>query len=241
MLALRRSLAVVGLAVATAVVLTGCIKFDVELTVTEKDTVSGQITTGMSKALIEMGGSSASSDSGTSNLFPEGDGITEVPFDDGTFVGSTYQFDEVPLAAFSASDSTTGQIAIVRDGDNLITTGSFDLGSSSSADESDAMSMEMIKSMGESAQMKIAITYPGEIVSTNGVVDGKTVTWTPKFGETTVIEAVVTAPRFNAVPVFIGIGIAAIVIGAVVTLLLLRRKRATVPSVDSSAPEVPTV
>lgn len=241
MRSLRRSLALVGLAAVTAVALTGCIKFDLALTVSDQDTVSGEATIGMTKALAAMGASSTSTGSSTADLFTEGNGITQVPFDDDTFVGSTYKFDAVPLANFSTSDSESGQIAIVREGDNLITTGTFDMGSSSETDTSDSMSSEMMSTMAASAQMKIAITYPGKIVSTNGVVDGKTVTWTPKFGEITEIDAVVKSPQSSNVPVFIGIGVAVVVIGGLVAFLLLRRKKATVSSASSESPTLPTV
>lgn len=45
-------------------------------------------------------------------------------------------------------------------------------------DEDFEKSMEsMMKMMFKDAEVKIAVTFPGKIVETNGVVDGKTVTW----------------------------------------------------------------
>lgn len=76
--------------------------------------------------------------------------------------------------------------------------------SSSSADTSNPFAAAMLKSVSASAQMQVAITYPGEVLETNGVVSGKTVTWSPKFGEVTQINAVVKAPQTNLVPLFIG-------------------------------------
>ena len=239
MRSLRRSLAVVGLGIVTAIALTGCIKFDIALTVSDQDNVSGEATVAMSKALVEMGGTST--DSTTSDLFAQENGVTQVPFDDGTFVGSTYMFDAVPLVNFSASESELGQIAIVREGDDLITTGTFDLGSSSSTEPSDSMASEMMISMSATAQMSIAINYPGEIVSTNGAVDGQTVTWTPKFGEITVIKAVVKAAQFNVIPVLIGIGVVVVAAGGVLAFLLLRRKKTSMSLSAPDAPELPMV
>jgi hypothetical protein len=145
MRSLRKSLALVGLAIVTAVALTGCIKFDVALTVSEKDTVSGQATVAVSKQLAAMG-SGATSSSSTNGLFTEGNGVTSVPFDDGSFVGSTYKFESVPLKDFGTKDSKSGQLTIVREGDNLVTSGTFDLSSASTADADNPFAAAMLAS-----------------------------------------------------------------------------------------------
>jgi len=157
----RKSLALAGLAVVTAVALTGCIKFDVALTVNGNDTVNGKATVAISKQLAAMGTADfSSSSSSTDNLFTEGEGVTKSVFDDGTFVGSTYSFDNVPLAHFSSGGSESGTIAIVREGENLITTGMLDMGSASS-DESNPLAATMMKSMASTAQLSMPSRTPG--------------------------------------------------------------------------------
>ena len=228
----RKSLALTGLAVVTAFALTGCIKFDVALSVSDSDTVNGEATVAIPKQLAAMGtADSSSSSSETDSLFSEGEGVTTTPFDDGTFVGSTYSFDNVPLAHFSEGGSESGTISIVREGEILTTSGMLDMGSSSSG-ETDPFAASMMSGIASSAQLSISITYPGEILETNGVVEGQTVTWSPKFGEVTTLSATVKAPQTSSVPLIVGGAIALLVIAGVITVILVRRKRMT------AAPEV---
>jgi len=189
----------------------------------------------ISKQLAAMGtsdSSSSSTSSETDSLFSEGEGVTTTPFDDGTFVGSTYSFDNVPLAHFSAGGSESGTISIVREGEILTTAGMLDMGSSSSG-ETDPFAASMMSGMASSAQLSISITYPGEILETNGVIDGQTVTSSPKFGEVTTLSATVKAPQTSSVPLIVGGAIALLVIAGVVTFILVRRKRMTATPEDT--------
>lgn len=237
MRSVRKTLALFGLAIATAVALTGCIKFDVALTVSDKDAVSGQATVAVSKQLAAMG-SAASGSSSTNGLFAEGNGVTSVPFDDGSFVGSTYKFEAVPLKDFGTKDSKSGSLTIVRDGDNLVTSGSFDLGSAATADSDNPFAAAMLASVASSAQMKISITYPGEVIETNGVISGKTVTWTPKFGEVTKINAVAKSPLTNWTLIFALIGAVVIIAAALIVFFVLRRKKASAAAMAKADEEL---
>lgn len=237
MRSVRKSFAVIGLALVTALSLTGCIKFDVALTVSDKDTVSGQATVAVSKQLASLGEVGAST-SNTSGLFAEGNGITSVPFDDGTFVGSTYKFESVPLTEFGTKDPKSGSLSIVREGDNLVTTGSFDLGSGSTADADNPFAAAMLASVSPSAQMKVTITYPGEVIETNGVISGQTVTWTPKFGQVTKISAVAKSPLTNWTLIFVLIGAAVVVVAAMVVFFALRRKKASAAAMAKADEEL---
>ena len=78
--------------------------------------------------------------------------------------------------------------------------------------------------------LHITITYPGNIVETNGTVDGQTVTWTPVYGEVNEINAVVDAPLTNPLLwVFIGAGVLVLAAIVVAVLVVLRKKSATEP------------
>ena len=237
MRSVRKSFAVIGLALVTALSLTGCIKFDVALTVSDKDTVSGQATVAVSKQLASLGEGAATS-SGTNGLFAEGNGITSSKFDDGSFVGSTYKFEAVPLTEFGTKDPKSGSLSIVREGDNLVTTGSFDLGSSASADADNPFAAAMLASVSSSAQMKISITYPGEVIETNGVIEGKTVTWTPKFGEVTKINAIAKSPLTNWALIFVLIGAAVVIAAGVIVFVVLRRKKASAAAMAKADEEL---
>ena len=107
---------------------------------------------------------------------------------------------------------------------------------SASSDESNPFAESMLGGVASTAEMSISITYPGEILETNGVVDGQTVTWSPTFGKVTALDAIVKAPLTNYVPGLVGGGIAVLVIAGLVTLLVLRRKRM---AAAAPAPVVP--
>lgn len=242
----KKSVAAVGVAVATVLLLSACMKFDVDLTVSGDDTVSGTVTVGLSKEMAALGegqneegwseseGSSGSGGSdGFSGLFADGPGVEEVPYEDEKFIGTSYTFKSVPLENFAVDESNTSKISIVREGDNLVTSGTFDMmgDATTGADgfsSDDALSSQVFETLGESAEMQISITYPGQVLETNGTVDGQTVTWTPKFGETLEMSAVVKAPQINwALLIGVGIGVLLIVLVAVgvVLFIVLRKKK----------------
>jgi hypothetical protein len=111
----------------------------------------------------------------------------------------------------------------------------------------------------DTAQLRIAITFPGEVLETNGQVDGTTVTWEPVFGERNVLTAVASASGDDAIDtggggtgaaeasgedsgsntlVYLLIGL--ITIGAVVGLfMMLRRKAATASTTAVSEEDAP--
>lgn len=243
----KKLVAALGVATATLLLLSACMKFDVNLTVNGDDTVSGSATIAMTKEMASVGegqndegwvdpestsdSTSADGSYGFSGLFSEGPGVEEAPYEDEKFIGTTYTFKNVPLENFAVDESNPSQISIVREGDKLITSGTLDLGGGMAAETtdgfsgSDDFSNQMFESLGESAEMKISITYPGQILETNGTVEGQTVTWTPKFGESLEMKAVVSAPPTNWALIGLFIGAVVLVAAAVVVIIVLRRRK----------------
>ena len=89
-----RSLATVAV---LTLVLTGCLKLDMALTVSPDDTVDGQIVFAVNKELLELTGQSVDDLLGDTTVPSDVEGATQEPYEDDTFVGTRVTFDSVPL------------------------------------------------------------------------------------------------------------------------------------------------
>jgi hypothetical protein len=186
----------IGAFAALALLLTGCIKLNMNLGINTDDTVSGTVQFGLQKELLELTGQSAEDLLGTAAPFPsDAPGVTVAPFDDGEFVGQEFTFENVPLAEFNSQGAAgatgvTGAgdaLNIRREGDTFVVTGVLDLsgGLSGATGPLGASAQQFL----ESADIRISITFPGAVVDSNGTVEGNTVTYTPAFGERIEIQA----------------------------------------------------
>lgn len=171
-------------------VLSGCLKFTMDLEVSPQDTISGVAVVALSNELAGL----ADADEGISP-FADVDGVTESEFDDGSFVGSQYEFSGVPIERLSLDDESS-ELRIERDGDNLIVSGSLSFEDEESTD-SGGDDFGFGEAFFDSADIRISITFPGDIRETNGEIDEatNTITWYPQFGETNEISALVYSPR----------------------------------------------
>jgi hypothetical protein len=186
----------IGAFAALALLLTGCIKLNMNLGINTDNTVSGTVQFGVQKELLELTGQSAEDLLGTAAPFPsDAPGVTVEPFDDGEFVGQQFTFESVPLAEFNSQGAAgatgvTGAgdaLNIRREGDTFVVTGVLDLSSglSGTTGPLGATAQQFL----ESADIRISITFPGAVVDSNGTVEGNTVTYTPAFGERIEIRA----------------------------------------------------
>ncbi|MGH2591725.1 MAG: LppM family (lipo)protein, partial [Actinomycetota bacterium] len=162
---------------ALALLLSACLKLDIDLQVQADNTVSGGIIFGVDKQLLELTGGSVEDILGTSAPIPEDvEGVTTEPFEDDTFVGQQFSFEGVPLEEFSSGD-----LVITREGEVFRVSGALDL--SSGLDGATGLSgltgpfspEELL----QGAEMQVRMTFPGEVTESNGEVDGNTVTWIP--------------------------------------------------------------
>ena len=117
--------------------------------------------------------------------------------------------------------------------------GFLDLGeetdqASSQEDLGGVLGEAFVKSLFASADLRIRVTFPAEVVSTTGSLseDRRTVTWTPDIGEKLDLTTTVRVPSFNFV-LYVAAGLGAMLIVAVTLLMIKRRKQSTVASGDS--------
>jgi hypothetical protein len=191
----------IGAFAALALLLTGCIKLNMNLGINDDDTVSGTIQLGVDKQLLEVSGQNAEDLLGGDSPFPSNaPGVTVEPFDDGEFAGQEFTFESVPLEEFNSGGfaGTTGLpgvtgssdvLNIQRQGDRFVVTGALDLSSGLSG-ATGPFGGSGGADLFRSADVKIAFTFPGEVIQApGGQIDGNTVTYVPTFGERLEINA----------------------------------------------------
>lgn len=224
-----RSVARLSAFAALALLLSGCIRLTMDLQVNSNDTVSGTVQLGVQKELLELSGGSIDDIIGTDSPFPsDAPGVTVEDFDDGEFAGQQFNFDSVPISEFQ-DETDAESLNIQRQGDTYVVTGVLDMrgGATGATGAIGATGQQIL----ESAEIRVTITFPGDVAQANGAVDNNTVTWEPKFGER--LELTATASAIDDGDAGGGGGsslttiliIAAIVIVALVVVFLVMKSR----------------
>jgi hypothetical protein len=232
-------LAAVGL---LAVLLTGCIKLNVDFDVSSDNMVSGTMVFAFSKQLLQLTGQSAQELIGSSAPIPSSvPGVSAKPYDDGDFVGEEFTFDGVPLTQFNADDPES--LSIVRHGDTFTVSGVLDLsgGAGGSGASGATSSIPGIDQALGGADIRISITFPGSVTDTNGTVDGTTVTWKPQVGQRLELRATAGATgsgssSTSSIVLMVGIGLVVIVAIIVIALVMKGRRRSTIDGATAGGP-----
>jgi hypothetical protein len=195
----------IGAFVALVFLMTGCIKLHMNLGINSDNTVSGTIEIGVQKELVDLTGQNVEDLLGTDAPLPgNAPGVTVEPFDDGEFVGRQVILEDVPIEEFNsggivgasgatgASGPTGGagdSLQVARQGDTFVVTGVLDLSRALSG-VTGPLAGTGGAQFSESADIKIAITFPGEVLQApGGEIDGNTVTYLPEFDERLEIDA----------------------------------------------------
>lgn len=159
-----------ALAVVSALVLTGCVRVEMNVTLAEDDTASGDFIFAVSQELLEIAGEESIDDMlGGEETIPGG--VTERyesedENGDGSpdFVGTQTTFSGLPLEEFDAAGDG---LRIFRDGDDYVVSGAAD----------DLTEQAGGEELPETASATMSVTFPGAVSEHNGELDGNTVTW----------------------------------------------------------------
>jgi len=172
-----------------AVAVTGCVKLDMDLTVSSDDTVDGTVIVAVSNQLVSLipGGEEELLSDLTAD-FDELGSATVERYEDDRFIGASVSFEDLALADLSVPGGE-GDFAITHEGERYRVTGSLDLSAGDLGGEGLPPGLDP-QELFSAAEIRIAITLPRPIEQSNGMVDGCTVVWTPAFGESIELDAV---------------------------------------------------
>lgn len=236
---MKKIIATIAMLFSVMLLTTGCMKFDMSLQVSDKDTVSGSVVFAISdsvmQALGSAGGDTSSLD--TSKILKDAkfDAKASV-YKDGKYTGTQVDFADVPLDEFDTGDNSD-TLSIVRDGDNIVVSGALDMsGGADPASIEEAMSNPLTAAYFKDVAITVSVTLPGEIKSTNGEQAGNKITWTGEYGKKIQIDAVAYAPKGNPAVVVVGALVAVVIIAGVV-LLVLRNKKKSTAAASAAEPE----
>ena len=209
---------------ASTFLLTGCLKLTMDLDVTSENTVDGTAVFAIDRDVLELGGGTVEDVLGDDAIVPpDVEGVTVEPYEDDEFAGQEITFDGVRLDEFN-QDGAEGSLTIVREGDVFRVSGLLDL----SMDETDTEGMPFdTQEMFGSAEVRITLSFPGEVESSNGEVDGNTVTWSPQVGERAELNAVASAIGGGGGSSALWIVLAVVALGAIAAVALVSSRRRT--------------
>jgi len=238
----RRLLGAAALSTVVVVGLSGCMKIDMQLELNSDDTVDGTMIMAISKEMAEMMGQdpAALAEEMAGDLTPEeGDPgeYSQKPYDDGEYVGTEVTITGSSLEAMEGTTSETGELQIVRDGDEFVVSGEMDLSEEAMGGGGEDLGFDL----SESFDVRIAITFPGKVSEHDGELSGNTVTWTPKFGEVTPVNArgsAVDGGGGGDLPIALiaGIAVAVLLLIGLVLFFVLRGRKKAAPAVATGYP-----
>ncbi|GAA1977690.1 hypothetical protein GCM10009718_12650 [Isoptericola halotolerans] len=228
-----RTAAVAVLAAVGLLALAGCMKVDMDLTLSSDDTVSGSMTVAFSDQLAETMGMDPQAlwdQAGDDIAGDLPDGSSQEAYADGEYTGTTVTFTDMPLEELAGTG--TDELSVTRDGDEFVVQGTMDM-----SDDTGQMS-GLPPGVADSFDVRVAVTFPGEVIETNGTVDGSTVEWRPAMGESTEIFARGEASGglgSGGFPWWIIGAVLGIAVLALVAVLVVRSNRRTSPTADGTA------
>jgi hypothetical protein len=216
---------------ALALLLAGCFKVNMDVEVSPENTVSGSAIIAVDESLLELSGQSADQLFQQMDLSDLPPGATLDRYEEDGFIGQEITFEEMPLETFTQNNTLSGsganagaseELNIARRGDEFHVTGAFDMTGA------EFTGTQIPEQFLESFEFRISITFPGEVKSATGEIDGNTVTWEPRIGENTPVEAVASAIPSESSPLLMILLVAAgaLLLGAMAYLLTHR----TVPA-----------
>ena len=200
--------------------LSACFKLDMQLKLQSDNTVDGSVIIAVARDQAQLlGGEQAlrqTLQSRADGIFadaPQQGSYEQRDYEDADWIGTESVFSGVPIDQFGSGD--TGDLSITRDGDEFVVEGSVDL----STDSEDETTQKLL----DTADLQIAITFPGDVSEANGQIDGKTVRWRPKAGD--VLDISARGSAVSGTNWALIIAIAALVALVVIGIVLLMKVR----------------
>lgn len=224
----RKILAALGMLLVLA--LAGCVRFQADLSVSDHDTLDGDIVV----AVItndEPDSADNARDAAAdieAQLLPGlrgSDGVTATPYEEDDYVGTRFSLAGTPIDALSGG--TDGALSLTREGDDYVFSGKLDF----TPGEEPTTGEEVDGDAGDS-DITVAISFPGEVIEHNGEISGNKVTWA-----TTLEGSVDMEARASAIPSgppawlwAVVAGAALLIVAALIGMIVRLRRRAPTTS-----------
>ena len=224
---------------SSCLLLTSCIKMDINLVINKDATVSGSMVFAVSDSLAELGGENSEDSNPLEDAInTDAEGVTESVYKSGGYTGTKYTFDRIPFEEFNKSNSDGGNgFQLIRDGNKLTVKGSLDLSETDSQDSDSDLGEwgdEFAKSITSTFDIDIKVRFPVKVLESTGQIsdDGMSVSWTPKYGEKVDLTTTVELPSgFQTIYLIIGIGVVGV---GITVFLILRKSRKPTTTEDSN-------
>ncbi|NBR24023.1 MAG: hypothetical protein EBU08_09685 [Micrococcales bacterium] len=231
----RKSL-MAAIALTFVVFTSGCMKFNMDLTVNKDDTVEGSMVVAFSNSALGLMGGGNPLD--TADLGQDQPGVTTMPYEDSEYTGTKVTFEPKKFSEFSTG-ATGEELSFKRDGDIVTVSGAINLNNG----EIDTTQLEEYKSnpltsyLFENMDITVSITLPGKVTSKTGTVSGNTVTFKGDLGEKIVIDATSDQSTASNMPGVIAFSaIAAALLGLGAFAVIRSRKAKAEPAVVDQFP-----
>lgn len=211
-------------AAGAVLLLSSCVKADVDLTVRSDDVVDGTIVMAVDRSFSTGGATSQATlvDALRDRVLPgTRSGARQEPYTDGQYVGTKVVIDHMTLLDLDRSTGDQG-LKIVHQGGRFRLSGHVDTGTLSSAAAS--ASPQDAQRLRDSYDVIVRVTFPGQVLSSNGSVSGHTVTWRPRFGQQIDLAAEADDGRTGGL-LWVWLVVAGVVVAAAGGFALLRRSR----------------
>lgn len=158
--------------------LSGCLRFDANLTLAPNDTVTGEFIVAVKEGTgPQYGTTDRTMSEDIWDDYPAAKALADARVSDfhgDGYVGIAVRFANEPLATFAPTTTAWG---ITRNKDEFVVSGPSNARATESSGSGDAGALSGDLSQLSDAHLTVAITFPGAVASSNGSVKGRTVTW----------------------------------------------------------------
>lgn len=160
-----------------AFALAGCLRAEVDLTINPERTVDGTILLAWHADFLERlerDPAEAQQEILDDLTDDAPDGMTCQPFGDEEAIGATCSLRDVRLEDLNQAEAFDQRLTLIEAGDDVVLSAVVDL---------DEVPVD------DTMEATLRVTFPGRVIDATGPIDDRTVTWKPKAGERTEIEA----------------------------------------------------
>ena len=164
-----------------SVVLSGCLKVDVDIDVSRFNTFSGTALVATADELDALDSLGLAPTARLGEVFRESPGVEIEDYREDGFSGEKAVFSAAPFSLLENYRDESSTLSLRRESQFIIFEGTFDFGSPGIAPEGfiEQQTLELL------SDINVSVSFPGEVVETNGTLEDatNTVTWSPALGE----------------------------------------------------------